>query len=159
MDVLLRVFPGVQVIQTHRDPVQSIPSIASFIDTLWRIYSSDVDATAAGRTWSERMNRGLTHTMNVRRGAPASQFLDVQFVDTVKRPMDVVKRVYEFIGWTLEPKAEAQMREWLAKDEKAHVGGHDYTPEQFGLSADQLRRDFAAYCAKHIENRGERDAA
>ena len=151
MDILLRVFPGAQVIQTHRDPVQSIPSIASFIDTLWRIYGTDVDATAAGRSWSERMSRGLAHTMAVRAKAPTAQFLDVQFLETVRAPMDVVKRIYAFIGWTLAAEAERAMRAWLTTDEKTHAGGsHDYSPEQFGLSAEQLKRDFADYRTKHL---------
>jgi len=151
MDILLRVFPGVQVIQTHRDPVESIPSIASFIDTLWRIYSDRPDPEAAGRSWSERMNRGLRHTMDVRRSAPAQQFLDVQFRDTVKAPMAVVERIYEFIGWSISPQARAAMAAWLEQDEKAHaVVAHDYSPGQFGLSAEQLKLDFAAYRAQHI---------
>ncbi|HVT34103.1 MAG TPA: sulfotransferase, partial [Nevskiaceae bacterium] len=83
MDALLRAFPGVQVILTHRDPVQSIPSIASFIHTLWGIYATDASAQAAGAEWSALMKRALEHTMAVRRTAPG-QFLDVQFRDTVK---------------------------------------------------------------------------
>ena len=150
MDVLLRVFPGVQVIQTHRDPVQSIPSIASFIDTLWRIYSNDADARAAGREWSELMSRALKHTMKVRASAP-KQFLDVQFRDTVKQPMEVVERIYGFIGWPLTADVRAAMQAWLVDDEKSHQGGHEYTPEQFGLSAAQISKDFAEYRAKHIE--------
>ncbi|MGH8453246.1 MAG: sulfotransferase family protein, partial [Nevskiales bacterium] len=43
MKLLLEEFPGARIIQSHRDPVDTIPSIASFIDTLWHIYSSDVD--------------------------------------------------------------------------------------------------------------------
>ncbi|HUR40171.1 MAG TPA: sulfotransferase [Verrucomicrobiae bacterium] len=147
MDILLKVFPSVQVILTHRDPVQTIPSIASFIDTLWRIYGTNVDAGAAGRSWSERMARGLRHTMKVRQQAPPGQFLDVDFRDTVKAPMEVVRRIYEFIGWPLTAEVEAAMRAWLAEDEKQHdaKGGHEYTPEQFGLSEAQLRKDFAEY--------------
>lgn len=150
MDILLRVFPGVQVIQTHRDPVESIPSIASFIDTLWRIYSDQPDPQAAGQSWSQRMNRGLQFTMRVRKTAPG-QFLDVPFRDTVKAPMDVVRGIYDFIGWPLTGEAEAAMRRWLAEDERAHASvAHDYAPEQFGLSAEQLRRDFSAYRERHI---------
>ncbi|HZP10895.1 MAG TPA: sulfotransferase [Nevskiaceae bacterium] len=150
MDVLLRVFPGVQVIQTHRDPVQSIPSIASFIDTLWRIYSNDAKPEAAGREWNDLMARALAHTMKVRASAPADQFLDVQFRDTVKQPMEVVERVYAFIGWPLPSEVRKAMEAWLVEDEKSHQGGHEYTPEQFGLSADGIKKDFAAYRAKHI---------
>jgi hypothetical protein len=152
MDILLKVFPGVQVVQTHRDPVQTIPSIASFIDTLWRIYGVDVDATAAGRSWSERMARGLAHTTKVRATASPRQFLDVNFIETVKQPLAVVRRIYEFIGWQLTPDAERAMQAWLAEDEKSHAAGsaHDYSPEQFGLTPEQLKRDFAPYREKHI---------
>lgn len=149
MDVLLEVFPGAQIIQTHRDPLRSIPSIASFIDTLWRIYSDAADPVEAGRTWSERMRRGLDQTMRVRETA-ASQFLDVQFHDTVKQPLDVVRRIYAFIGWQLTPDVLGRMRAWLVEDEKSHSVVHEYTPEQFGLSDAQIERDFAHYRARHI---------
>lgn len=149
MDVLLDVFPGAQIIQTHRDPLRSIPSIASFIDTLWRIYSDAADPVEAGRTWSERMRRGLDQTMHVRETA-ASQFLDVQFHDTVKQPLDVVRRIYAFIGWELTPDVLGRMRTWLVEDEKSHSVAHEYSPEQFGLSDAQIERDFARYRARHI---------
>lgn len=149
MNILLRVFPGVQVIQTHRDPVASIPSIASFIDTLWRIYSDHADPIAAGRLWSERMRRGLLHTMRVRETAP-QQFLDVRFQDTVRQPLEVAHRIYAFIGSELDAATVGAMRRWLIEDEKCHAATHEYTPEQFGLSVEQLKRDFAAYREKHI---------
>lgn len=150
MDLLLKVFPGAQVVLTHRDPLQSIPSISSFIHTLWCIYSDQASAERAGQEWSALMQRALAHTERVRAAAPR-QFFDVQFRDTVKRPMDVVRDIYAWLGIPLPADAERAMREWLAADEKTHQGGHDYTAEQFGLSEAQLRRDFAGYRARHIE--------
>lgn len=151
MDILLKVFPGAKVIITHRDPLQSIPSIASFIHTLWCIYSEHASAERAGHEWSELMQRALTHATRIREQSPA-QFLDVQFRDTVKRPMDVVQDIYQWLGLDLPPDAEAAMREWLAADEKTHQGGHAYTATQFGLSDEQLRRDFADYRARYVES-------
>lgn len=149
MHLLLKVFPGVQVILTHRDPVQSIPSIASFIHTLWGIYSAEADAHAAGRTWHDLMHRALYHTMDVRQTAPG-QFLDVDFRDTVKQPMAVVEKIYDFIGLPRDADAEARMRAWLVEDEKTHQGGHDYSAPQFGLTDDGIREAFAEYRARHI---------
>ncbi|WP_299697970.1 sulfotransferase [Hydrocarboniphaga sp.] len=150
MDVLLAEFPGVRVIQTHRDPTSSIPSIGSFIHTLWCIYSDQAAAAAAGGSWNELMRRALNHTMQVRDRGDGSAFFDVRFVDTVKNPMDVVARVYDFLGWSLPAELAASMRNWLAEDEKAHQGGHAYTAQQFGLSDEQIRRDFAAYIERHL---------
>ena len=96
------------------------------------------------------MNRGLQFTMRVRKTAPA-QFFDVQFRDTVKAPLDVVRRIYDFIDWPMTADADTAMRLWLAQDDEAHAKvAHDYAPEQFGLSADQLRHDFSAYRERHI---------
>ncbi|NGY05730.1 sulfotransferase family protein [Solimonas terrae] len=150
MDILLKVFPGAKVIITHRDPLQSIPSIASFIHTLWCIYSDQASAERAGHEWSELMQRALTHATRVRERMPA-QFLDVQFRDTVKRPMDVVHDIYRWLDLPLPADAELAMRTWLAADEKTHQGGHNYTAPQFGLSDEQLRRDFADYRAHYVE--------
>ncbi|MGH8528907.1 MAG: sulfotransferase family protein [Nevskiales bacterium] len=151
MHLLLQVFPGTKVILTHRDPLQSIPSIASFIHTLWSIYSAQASPVAAGHEWSAIMQRALVHTMNIREHAP-SQFLDVRFQDTVKRPMEVVRDIYAFLGLKLPSAVDQRMRDWLAEDEKSHQGGHDYTLEQFGLSDAQIRRDFADYRARHVES-------
>ncbi len=150
MDILLRIFPGVQVILTHRDPVQSIPSIASFVDTLWRIYSNDVVASIAGRSWSDRMARGLSYTMNIRQ-MHANQFLDVSFEDTVKNPLGVVQRIYEFIGWDQINVWTSAMKAWLAVDNRSHSAAHEYTPEQYGLTTAQIRNDFAEYIEQHIK--------
>lgn len=150
MDLLLAEFPGARVIQTHRDPSTSIPSIASFIHTLWCIYSDRADPAAAGASWNELMRRALTHTMQTRDRGDGASFLDLRFIDTVKQPMDVVARVYDFLGWTLPPDIAASMRAWLAEDEQAHQGGHEYTAAQFGLSDEQIKSDFAAYIERHL---------
>ncbi|SEQ30759.1 Sulfotransferase family protein [Solimonas aquatica] len=149
MHLLLKLFPDARVILTHRDPAQSIPSIASFIHTLWAIYSDKADAQAAGAEWSTLMRRALDHTMQVRQSAP-DQFFDVQFRDTVKQPMSVVRDLYHWLGLELDKDTAARMQAWLQADEKTHQGGHEYTPEQFGLSVTQLERDFSAYRQRHV---------
>lgn len=153
MGLLMEAFPGAQVVQTHRDPVASIPSIASFIHTLHGIYSDAPDAEAVGRSWSARMKTGLEHTMAVRDSPEQSdRFLDVAFVDTVTDPMAVVQSIYEVIGWDIGADTEEAMRRWLEADNAQHAqSSHRYTPEAFGLSAEGLRRDFAPYIARHID--------
>lgn len=149
MKLLLKEFPGAQIIQTHRDPVDTIPSIASFIHTLWCIYGAAPDATKAGREWSDLMARAFHHTMDVRTMTPAP-FMDVRFIDTVKKPAEVVQAIYRHTGMTLTAEAEKAMQVWLEANRRDNRAAHDYTPEQFGLSDEQLKRDFADYRARHI---------
>jgi hypothetical protein len=149
MHILLEIFPGARVVQTHRDPVDTIPSIASFLDTLWRIYSNDVDPTAAGREWSELMARAFRHTMKVREQQPQA-FFDVRFLDTVKRPLEVAREIYAWAGFTLAPETEAAMQRWLDDNCRASRAAHEYDSEAFGLDPEQLRKDFAEYRARYV---------
>jgi hypothetical protein len=58
-DVLLDVFPGALVIQTHRDPLDSIPSLASMITALWVLVAEKVDPKEVARLWSAKMATAL----------------------------------------------------------------------------------------------------
>ena len=150
MALLLQEFPCAQVIQTHRDPVDTIPSIASFIDTLWRIYGSEPNSTAAGLEWNELMARAFHHTMQVRAKNP-KPFFDVRFIDTVKKPFEVVRAIYAHTGMALTPQAEANMHAWMEQNRRDTRAAHDYNPADFGLSETQLKRDFADYRKHYIE--------
>jgi hypothetical protein len=150
MRLLLAEFPGARIIQTHRDPVDTIPSIASFIDTLWHIYSNDVDPAAAGQEWNALMARAFKTTMAVRDEQP-SVFHDVRFEDTVQRPLEVVRDIYAWAGLALSPAAERAMQAWLEDNRRGARGAHECASEHFGLTAEQIRRDFAEYRARHIE--------
>lgn len=150
MGLLLKLFPDAHVVQAHRDPVETIPSIASMIHTLWAIYGAAPDAKAAGREWNDLMVQAFHHTMQVREANP-KPFIDVRFIDTVKRPFEVVQAIYRHLGIALTPEAEQAMRQWLEKNSRDSRAAHDYKPEDFGLSVEQLQRDFADYRRKYIE--------
>ncbi|MFJ4293766.1 sulfotransferase family protein [Cupriavidus sp. NPDC089707] len=153
LEVLFRVFPGAQVVLTHRDPVQTIPSMASMAHTLWRMYAEAPDPIAVGRQWSEQMRRGTDHAMAVRDAMPAGRFLDVRFEDTVRDPFGVAQAVYRFAGVPLTEAARAGMWAWMESNPRNQRAAHAYTPEQFGLSQAQLERDFAGYRARHVLSR------
>lgn len=152
MALLLEIFPGACVVQTHRDPAESIPSIASFVHTLHGIYSDTPDPVAVGQTWSTRMRTGLEHTMAVREQAAGDHlFIDVAFKDTVTRPMQVLDGIYQAIGWGVDDQASQAMAKWLQADAEQHAQStHRYSAEDFGLSAEGLRADFAAYIDAHM---------
>lgn len=150
METLFEVFPDVQVIQTHRDPLQTIPSMGSFACTLWRIFSEQVDPAQAGRQWSDKFARGMRRAMALRETQPASRFMDVWYLDAVARPLEVIERVYPFIGMTLDDTARAHMQRWLDGSRRDQRPAHDYTMEGVGLSEAQLERDFAGYRERFV---------
>jgi hypothetical protein len=150
IDVLFKVFPDAKVIQTHRDPLQTIPSIASFNDTLWQVYGRDVDPARAGRQWSDIFARGIKNTMAYRDRHGAGRFLDVWFSDTLNKPLDVVRAIYDFTGLSFPEGIQDRMQEYLEQNSRDKRPLHEYSIEHFGLSEEQIKRDFADYRQRYI---------
>lgn len=150
MPTLFKVFPDVKVIQTHRDPLQTIPSMGSFAYTLWKIFSDRADPVQAGRQWSDKFARGMQRAMAFRDTQPHDRFMDVWYLDAVARSMEVVERVYPFAGMSLDDTTREGMRQWLANSDRDKRPAHDYDMERMGLSGPQLERDFAAYRERYV---------
>lgn len=152
LEVLFKVFPKAQVILTHRDPAQTIPSMASMAHTLWQMYSDAPSPEAAGRQWNKRMSSGIRHTMQVREQIGAQHFLDIQFADTVAKPMQVLEKVYAFAGLPFTEQARADAQAWMSHNSREKRASHDYSLERFGLSEEQMQKDYAQYRARHIHS-------
>jgi hypothetical protein len=150
LHLLLDVFPDAQVILTHREPAQTIPSMASMAHTLWQMYSDNPDPKAAGEQWNSRMARGIRHTMQVREKHAAERFLDINFADTVTQPMQVLERVYAFANLPFTDKARADAQVWLSQNSREKRASHDYSLERFGLNEAQMTHDYSEYRARHL---------
>jgi hypothetical protein len=92
LDILLRVFPGATVIQTHRDPLQTIPSLCSMNYAPSAMGSDAVDAHQLGRHWCDKFAGSLQRALAVR-AQHADQFIDVHYADTASDPVGTVQRI------------------------------------------------------------------
>jgi len=145
LDVLLAVFPGARVIQTHRDPAKVVPSFCSMMAHGRRMFSDAVDPLAVGRQFHHKALDGVTRALAARESLPAESFLDVAYADLVGDPMKQVRRIYDFLGLALEPATEGAMEAWRGSNPQNKHGVHRYRPEDFGLDPRTLDGDFAAY--------------
>lgn len=152
MALLLKFFPAAQIIQTHRDPLETIPSISSFHLTLRRMASDAVDAPLLARQWSEKFARGMSQSMATR-AQHESQFIDIWYKDTVSKPLLEVQKVYDFIGMELTQETRQLMERWREENSRTKREPHDYSMAAFGMSEQQLKVQFAEYRQRFIESR------
>ncbi len=145
MDIVLKIFPDAMVVQSHRDPIDTIPSLASLIAGVWTIYSDQVDMAEVGRQWSSKFASGMKKTMEVRETNGDDSFLDLWFTDTVKEPLEAVKRVYNFIGLSLTKDAKKEIENWQELNRRELRPSHNYTLSQFGLTEEELAEQFQDY--------------
>jgi hypothetical protein len=144
LDILLEVFPGATVIQTHRNPLQTIPSLCSMNYALAGMGSDAVDARTLGRHWCDKFARSLQRALAVRAQHP-DQFIDVLYADSASDPMGTVERIYGRLGIALNEHTHAAMAQWLQDNRREDRNPHVYTLEQFGFTRQGLERDFADY--------------
>jgi len=136
----------------HRDPLETIPSGASLNATLWRMSSSAVDPHEVGRQWIRRMswtNRRAIATRD-RMSDASTRFTDVRFREAMRDPIAQIARIYQRAGIELTDDARAAMTAWRSRDAAEKLVKHTYTAEQFGLSGEQIRREFADYTCRFI---------
>jgi hypothetical protein len=145
MDALLEVFPDACVIHTHRDPVKAIPSLSS---TLWmarRMHEGDnADPKVIGPREIRYWKRAVEHTIGIRSQHPG-RFFDVHHRQFHADPMGTVRSIYEFFGLTLSAESAGRMEAYLAGNPAGKHGEHRYTPEQFGMNEQMIRRAFKDY--------------
>jgi hypothetical protein len=147
LEALLGEYPDARVIQTHRDPLRVVASLASLIALLRSMASDAIDRVAIGREWTERLAMGLEHAMRVRDARPAGAppVFDMHFKDFIRDEIAMVRRIYEHFGLDLSPDAEARMRRFLAANPKDKHGAHRDALADAGLDAAEERARYRAY--------------
>jgi hypothetical protein len=95
------------------------------------------------------MSRALHRCMEVRE-SHEDLFIDVSFENAMRDPLAEIRIIYEFAGMELTSEAEAKMRQWAVDNARDRRVGHRYTLEEFGLTEEGIRRDFAAYRERFI---------
>jgi len=155
LDLLFESFPGACVIQTHRDPVETIPSLASFYFALWGLAAERPDPREVGRQCLARWSRALRRCLEVRSRLPEGSVIDVSYREVARDPLGAVRRIHAALGRTLSPEAETAMRAWVAENPREHRPPHEYAMETFGYTREALEREFAEYRARFVTGSGD----
>lgn len=146
LDALLAEYPDALIVQTHRDPLNVISSIAALTHHLRRMCSDESSITACAAQSYEEIIVGLEREMALRDGGavPADRVIDVQFADFMNDPWTTVKDIYQRLNRELRPDAEQKMRDFLASH-PSDGGRSRYTWADTGLDAAEVRERVGAY--------------
>lgn len=149
VNTVLDTFEGCSIVMTHRSPARAIPSYASMVSNLTRQYSDTVDDAAIGRYWSDRFAASLQAFTTVRQARP-ERFVDVRFDAMLDTPAAEALRVLRALGLTPGDDDRAAFENYVQRDRAQRTAAHHYEPEEFGLSTEQLDRDFASYRGEYL---------
>ncbi|MDA9751022.1 sulfotransferase [Gammaproteobacteria bacterium] len=148
IDKMISVFPDAKIIQTHRDPIKTVPSFCSMCANLFEPLTTNFDKVFIGKHWSNKLTRALNHCMNISEKHP-DNFLDLEFLNMIKDPIDEMKKIYDFIGEPFGEKTEVAMEAWR-EENKHEMGAHKYSLEEYDLTESQINNNFSKYQQKYI---------
>lgn len=151
-DAIFAVYPDARIIQTHRDPLEVLPSTASLTEVLRKAFSDRIDCRAIGDEVVRRWAEGVECAMAAREahGGVRERFFDVRYRDLVADPIATVRRIYAHYGLEWTGRAGSAMERYLAANPQHKHGAHDYTLARFGLVAEDVRRRFRSYSDRFL---------
>jgi hypothetical protein len=141
---LLEVYPDACVVWTHRDPSKVLASYIDLIAGFRALFERDIDRAAIAREQVEAWASGAERAIEVRKQHDPSQFLDLDFGDSVADPIAAVRRIYDRFDLVLTEDAEKRMRAWMEETPEGKRG-RQHTMEDVGLSRAQVLDRFGAY--------------
>ena len=148
IDKLLKIFPDSKVIQTHRDPLKTVPSFCSMCSNLFEPLTNSYDKNEIGHHWAHKLAKVLNHCMEVS-NLNQENFLNLEFKKMIKDPILEMEEVYKFIDEDFTDQAENAMNAW--KEENQHeMGAHQYSLEEFGLESSFIDSYFSEYINQYI---------
>ncbi len=153
LDLLCETFPGVRILHTHRDPLETIPSAASMYSALWALGRDEVDEREVGRQVVERYRWALGRCIAARERLPADRFLDVDYRAVGREPSTQAERIHEWLGLDLGERARRDMEAWLVDNARDRREAHRYSLDRFGFDEATLVEAFADYRQRFLPDR------
>jgi LPS sulfotransferase NodH len=152
---LLRAYPDACVVFTHRDPLESVPSMAALVAWMRMLVTPQCDRRSLGDGTVSSLARMLAAAETARAQWPASapRFIDVAYRDLVADPLATVRRILAHFAIALPPDAAAAVQRYIGDHPQHRHGAHRYGLAEFGLDAETVRAVFS----REIERAARRE--
>ena len=150
LPVLDKVFPGVAVVCTHRDPVPVAISMVAMLTYSARLHRSPVPVEAIASAWVDRLVLMLDALVRDRDVIAPERSIDVTFDDFMADEFGVAERVYGLVGEPFTDDARTAIATYLAGHQRGRLGKVVTSCEMFGLNEDDMRERFAPYVSRFL---------
>ena len=146
METILKVFPDARFVMTHRDPAQTLASIAKMTYSLRGTREAEpVDPHRVGEQMRHFIRRHIDGIMEFCNGPNADRVTHVDYYRVAEDPGAVLDEVHAGIGIDTPADVREAIEGWRRENPKGKRGENRYTLEQFGLDEAELRELFSDY--------------
>lgn len=146
MDEILQVYPDARFVMTHRDPVQTLASIAKMTFNLRGVrMGGKVDPADVGQHMLHFVQRHIDRIMEFDRGPRGGRVVHVDYYALIDNPVAEMRKIHAGLGIATPDKIAEAVGAWHHANPKNARGRNDYTLEQWGLADGAVAEQFGAY--------------
>lgn len=147
---LLKVWPDVKLVMTHRDVGDVLPSYCSMCASLSVNSSTSYRKEEQGAHWTRRFRDGLNRLEAIRATLSEGQVIDVAYRDTVTDPQGTGEKILAALGYAPDADDRQAMQQTIAANGREARPKHKYSAADFGLTPEGIAQDFADYHKKYL---------
>ena len=147
LEHLLATYPDARIVFTHRDPVKSLTSYASLTALVRSMGSDHVDKfeVADGLEPAPEARAGARDRGAHGEGVSGRDVLRHEVLRIYPDQFAVVEQIYDAFGLPMTEEAAARMKWFIADNPQGKHGIHRYSPEEYGIDPQVVRREFRPY--------------
>ncbi|MEX1217501.1 MAG: sulfotransferase [Acidimicrobiales bacterium] len=145
LEAIIAAYPDIRFVMTHRDPAKVVPSYTSMVSTIFPESCQERDYAKIGQEVSDHLRIGMQNCIAARERIGEERFIDVHHRELVLNPMATLERIYSQLDLEFTKEFHDELARWQALNAPGAHGVHSYTPNRFGLDAEQLRDDYRFY--------------
>ena len=148
LDLVFAAFPHATVVHCHRDLHDTIPSHVRLIEAIMGSRGAQsVDLAELGQFLTGYDATLWSRNLAQRGGREGHQIVDVRYEDIRDDIAAVVDDIHARRGLALDSDTRSLMLSWQDENPQHRFGKHVYSLERYGLTREQIDREFAAYTA------------
>lgn len=146
MDAILEVYPDARFVMTHRDPVQTLASIAKMTLRLREVRQDDpVDPHEVGWQMLHFVRRHIDRILAFTAGPDAGRIVHVDYYRMLDDPAAVMADVHAGLGLDSPEAVRQAVADWHRDNPKGARGANPYALEGFGLDPEAVAEQFCDY--------------
>ncbi len=140
---LMETYPDACIVNTHRDPLKTVPSLCSLTAVMWGMTAEKLDLPTIAEfvlDLAENCEAAGRAAMHV---VPRDQIVHVEYDELVRDPTAMAVSIYDRFGYPADAGLKARMNKWLVENPSDKHGKHTYALEDFGLTPEIIRKRLA----------------
>ena len=139
---LYEFFPDAKIIYLVRNPLDTIPSIISWMTFQWKQFSDPAESYIYKDYMIELAKAWYEYPLERFAKAPEDSYEIIRYEDLAKAPKQIVTDLYEKFGFELTPEFE-QILDEADQAARGYKSTHKYSLRKMGLSRKRILKTFA----------------